>query len=193
MSENDINRSKGGQNRFTLWCRDLEQHRMYGSCLCLMDAYEAGRISADERYADCAQAMKRGSCAAIAAREEELAAGKSIYYRPPNAGRVVHDQSSAGSEMSEGFQRGWQQVGRALGKDEPVKVAPKPVVNKQSGLVIENVDMAKVISDNMVEKVSNADFVKMKRQVIELMKTDVAAAKQLLSRVKRIEQSGLVV
>lgn len=192
---NDINKSIGNQNRHSFWCDDLEQRRMYGGCLFLVEAYKAKRITADDPLSNCAIAMKKGRCNALKMREEEIKAGTSLYYAEPKP-KIDRVNSGIDLKDNEGYQRGWNQVGRSMGeKQTVVKRTPIsiPVKKESNDLVMGEFNIASVISSE-VKKVNSTSQVreqlaKIKRQIVTLMKTDPKRAKLLLEKAKKIELS----
>ncbi|MGZ8953108.1 MAG: hypothetical protein ACXW0Q_00320 [Methylovulum sp.] len=203
----DLDQSIGNNNRYTMWCDPLQQRRFYGGCLYLVNAYEAGRITADDRYCDCAQAMSKGNCNAIRMRQDEIAAGKSLYFQEA---QIRPERLSSGNvENNESYQRGWDQVGRALGEDIPINVVRRPTVNKampKGEIKIGSMDVAALISrevqkealksvtddltTDLSKQSSTTELVQLKREIVTVAKTDPKRARQLLVRVKTLEQSA---
>jgi hypothetical protein len=192
----DIDKSLGNQNRHSFWCDDLEQRRMYGGCLYLVEAYKAQRISASDPLQNCAIAMSKGKCNAFAMREEEIQAGRSLYYvdAKPKLERI---NTSSDIKETEGYQRGWNQVGRSMGEIQPVvkrqTVTPIKKLSEDDLTVSGGFDIASIIS-NEVKKANSKSQVteqiqKIKREIVTLIKTDPKRAKQLLDKAKQLEIS----
>lgn len=191
----DLDKSIGNQNRHSFWCDDLQQRRMYGGCLYLVDAYKAKRISADDPTSNCAIAMSKGQCNAFIMRDEEIAAGKSIYFVEAQA-KPERVGSTADMSGDESYQRGWNQVGRSMG-EKPVTVARRSIIpiktHTGDDLNIGSFDIASVIS-NEIKKENNKSSVtdqiqKIKREIVTIIKTDPKQAKLLLARAKQLELS----
>jgi len=195
-----VSESKGLGNNHTMWCDKHDQRRHYGACIWQVEAYDEDRLETGE-HNDCANAMCAGNCVAKKMREEEIAAGHAIYFREKNV--VNKHESVVNTVKNDSYKRGWNQVGSSAGKtDDNYEVAgiPRAVVKRierhsDSAPIVKTVDMADVITKAVAEeskKISMAEFVKMKREVILLSKTNMAKAKKLLIEVKRIESNNLV-
>ena len=195
---NGINKSTSVENRETLWCDPHQQRRFYRSCLCLRDAYDAGRIRAEDANQDCSQAMKRGNCNAYKMRDEEIAAGKSLYFTDasPRTLSVANKEVDRGSE---GYQRGWAQVGASLGKGDvipknvvkhiPIKSVP---VKDDSLFGSSTIDMASIISNEVKSEnrfAKQERLISMKKEIALLAKTDLSAARVMLAEAKKLELS----
>lgn len=191
MTEIGLDKSMGNQNRHSFWCDDLQQRRMYGGCLYLVDAYQAGRISASDPLSNCAIAMSREQCNALVMRQEEIDAGHALYYvdakpKPEKMSSTIDDES---------YQRGWNQVGRSMGEVQPV-IARRPIapIEKRSDeLNLGSFDIASVIS-NEVKKTNSKSVVteqitKIKREIMTIIKTNPKRAKLLLDKAKQLELS----
>jgi len=190
----DLDKSMGNQNRHSFWCDDLQQRRMYGGCLYLVDAYKAKRITATDSSQNCAIAMSRGQCNALKMRDEEIAAGKSIYFieaqaKPERVGSV------ADMTGDESYQRGWNQVGKSMGEIQPVvKRRLIPVKrHSESEISLGGFDIASVISSEVKKANSKSSVteqvLKIKREIMTIIKTDPTRAKLLLAKAKQLELS----
>jgi len=127
----DISLSKGGKNSHYFHCDYHEQRRAYGVCLHLIAGRDTTPDSDSERT--CVKAMKCGACQAMKMKRLEELAGGAVFYRPqlgtperpyasgqePDGNRSVVDRNS------DGYRRGWESVGRVLGKEHALpKVEP---------------------------------------------------------------------
>ena len=191
----NVDESKGVSNRHSFWCDEYQQRRFYRTCMCLKDAYDAGRLNPDEAGQECAQSMRRGNCNAYKMREEELAAGKSLYFTDAV---IIEASNSNVDKGSEGYQRGWAQVGASLGKGDKIAKnverrfapSPKTSVEKDDGMFnTGGVDMASVISNEVRRENQKAELIAMKKEVARLAKIDLPAARELLVKAKKFEQS----
>jgi hypothetical protein len=129
----ELNLSKGGKNAHFFFCDYHEQRRAYGSCLTLIDGRDTTQDTESERT--CLKAMGCGSCPAVKMRRLEELAGGAVFYKPqlgtperPYAG----DESGVKplkrvDKSGAGYRRGWQSVGRALGKEAPLVKRPPPL------------------------------------------------------------------
>lgn len=121
-----VDASVGGKNAFYHWCNEMEQSRNYGVCAHLLNAFKEGRLKAEvEERGDCAYAMARGRCPAIAMREQELEAGKALYYKPRT--NYKEPVQSASLKDTEGYQRGWDRVGISLRSSSQESPLAKPI------------------------------------------------------------------
>jgi hypothetical protein len=190
-----INKSAGVENRHSFWCDEHQQRRFYRTCLCLKDAYDAGRLNPDEAGQDCAQAMSRGNCNAYKMREEELTASKSIYFTDVI---VIEASSKDVDKGSDSYQRGWAQVGASLGRGDKIaknverRITPPPKiasVKKDEGLFAGGiVDMGKIITNEVKREKQKSELSEMKKEIARLCKTDIKAARELLVKAKKLEQ-----
>lgn len=194
---NDLDKSIGGNNRHTFWCESHQQMRFYGTCLNLKDAYENGRIKPDTSHpqGDCATAMCKGNCVAIKMREEEIAAGKSLYFKEAQirTERIVRETEG----NDESYLRGWNQVGRSLGKEEKKMTVSKPVEKtvsqpqKKSEIEIKTVDMAALITKEVRAEQARSpkeQIIAMKRQIVSIAKTDPSRAREMLAKLRKLEE-----
>jgi hypothetical protein len=122
-----LEQSRGEANRYVFWCDAHEQRRGYGSCLYLVEGYEAGTLRPDPD-SDCANAMEQGNCAAMKMRAKEKAAGECLFYEPK---RPVSDMPLSKREVdrtSPSYIRGWNQVPGTRAKPLPMPgVAPSRI------------------------------------------------------------------
>lgn len=101
--------SAKGENKHIHWCEPMEQKRFYSTCAHLVDAYNAKslRPEGDSIHDDCAYAMERGRCPAVAMRKAEHEKGEAIYFKPSNAQFIASDKVDKNSIS---YKRGWNQV-----------------------------------------------------------------------------------
>ena len=190
----DLDKSVGGKNRHSFWCNIHEQRRFYGSCLCLVNAYNAKRLNPDDRTQDCAIAMQKGRCEAVTMRDKEIEASKSLYYLDPVVREEIASSQSIDKE-SDSYKRGWAQVGASLGKGDTIPKRELPsktfVDNPKKGEMFGMPDMSSIISQEIKKENSNlqikSELKEMKVKIIELSKTDINAARELLIKAKKLE------
>jgi hypothetical protein len=192
MEKLDVSLSVGGKNRFALWCKEHDQRRFYGSCLCLVDSYKSGRLDGNNPVNTCAVAMQHGRCPAMGMREEELTKGEAIYYTPPV--QISAYEGSNVDKTSESYIRGWNQVGTSVGRtDENVATVKKKEMTKVSTVSLKQSTMAEVISAELKkEQVRNAkiaELKKMKDEIAELVKTNPSQARSLLAKAQELKAS----
>lgn len=201
----DVNKSIGAENRHTFWCDDQEQRRFYRTCMCLKDAYDAGRLKPEDAdQKSCANSMQRGTCNAYKMREEELVAGKSLYFTEATV-RVIGALKKEVDKDSEGYQRGYAQVGASLGKGDKLPIKDRkhiPIKSAQEksqdkGLFnTGSVDMAAIISNEVKrekqQSVTADELFRMKKEIVAIAKTDPKRAKELFAQAKKLEQQMTV-
>ncbi|MCG5512880.1 hypothetical protein [Ectothiorhodospira shaposhnikovii] len=109
-----VDQSVGNGNVHIHWCDALNQRRFYGSCLVTLEAWKKGEVSTDAEKdvrCDCAGAMNRNNCSAMKLRQEELTAGKAIYFKPLKRLEGMPALSMTVDRTSPGFIRGWNAAG----------------------------------------------------------------------------------
>lgn len=122
--------SMRGDNTHIVKCSGVGQHRHYAVCLHFLHQKETEQLN-EGIFMDCQHALRHEKCDAVGMRDEELAAGKALYYdkRPPvkvvktmavNPPRIRVDKTS------DSYKRGWNQVGGKKSRDIDVN-APKPM------------------------------------------------------------------
>lgn len=191
--------SKGGENRHIFWCDYLQQRRLYGTCLCLMDAHSAGRITprAEDAYADCASGISR-ECLAVVMRKEEVKAGRAIYFTPRNEKpkHIINVDSS-----NESYRRGQSKVEALFdkSKDRQAVVArtadrvaqPIPQAKPKDEISIVGGNIADLITSEVKragEKSAVVDqLLLLKKEIAALAKTDPQKARQKLEELKGLK------
>lgn len=71
--------SRSGVNQYYHHCKAVKVSRHYGVCLFTIEAYERGQ---ELKETACVKALTKGTCPAMKMRQEELKAGKALYYIP---------------------------------------------------------------------------------------------------------------
>lgn len=71
----------GRRNSYTLSCAAIGQSMNYAACLWRQNVLSGKDIRTPADWAPCDAAGRAGNCKAMLMREEELIAGKSIYFR----------------------------------------------------------------------------------------------------------------
>jgi hypothetical protein len=190
----DVDKSIGGQNRYTFTCDYVEQKRYFGVCLWLIKSFEEGKLQYDTRREDCGTAMKCGKCPAVKMRAEEIAANKAIYYtdpqNPPAQASIKVDKTSPS------YIRGWNMVGSAVGREDsnieqkiPAKIPARP----PSKAVVANVDVGTLLSAELKKETAKHEAMSQLRaisaQIKEIMNSDPAKARELLIKAKAIKNS----
>ena len=144
-----LDHSLKGNNTIYVACDHRGAQQNYAICLNVNKAYDEGR-RAPEDY--CSKEIKNGKCYASHMRQEELAAGHTLYYKPRKVVEVKPVEPKAyivpiGADKTDGYKRGWSHAGAVLGKKEtdvPKAIQrPKPVAAKPKN---EPMDMAAVVS-----------------------------------------------
>jgi len=117
-----VTASEGGDNTAFVRCRIYNASRHYAVCLRIINRKESG--DALNWEVDCNRAIACGECPAVPMRDEELQAGRALYYTP-------RDTSHLGKTtiFDKSYQRGWgslDKIKRNQPKEAPVaKSAPK--------------------------------------------------------------------
>ena len=201
---NDIEKSVGNENRYTFWCDSHGQRRFYGVCLWMKNAYDEGRISADDPNSDCAQAIKCGSCVALGMRAEEIEANESLYFseRVKFPTSVSNPTSKVTLEISseESYMRGWNQVGQSLSskKYDDIKIKEREkiaVVHKKPKFADDIVIMDVNLSSIITNEAAKHDLPNLKIKLSELKReimatrTDSPKVRRLLTEAKKVEKS----
>lgn len=146
-----VEASMSGKNAYYHFCHIRSAKQNYAVCLHILNATEEQRVKRDD-FVDCQRACLRGDCEAKRMREEEIAAGRALYYTPreiryavdrprvenkdPLAMKGPHNMSNPS------YARGWHAVGQRLAGEKPTKQpskspAPTPI-KKKPGYVQEN-------------------------------------------------------
>lgn len=204
MTMNDIDKSIGNENRYTMWCDSHGQRRFYGVCLWMKNAYDAGRISADDPYSDCAKAIECGSCVALKMRAEEIEANKSIYFSErvifPESVTKESPKNSLDVNNEESYMRGWNQVGQSLSSTkcdnyklkerEKFSITHKKPRFEDDDTPIMNVDLSEMISSETAkyDDISNLkkELSNLKREI--LSSKDALKTRHLLLKAKNLEK-----
>lgn len=193
-----IERSATSENKHTFWCDYNSQRRHYYACLWLCDAYDAGRIVAEDVHGDCASAMQKGACNAYRMRQEERKENKAIYYAPSSKSSI----ESVSVTNTDSYKRGWEQVGAALGKKSEIpsrpNIAPLPKVTLRPVEPKREKDKpATPVAFNLASAITEAvkghhdkkqQLEAIRRKVAELFKTDKEAAKKMLAVARKLEE-----
>jgi len=134
--------SSWGTNSFWHRCDHTEQSRNFSLCVMVMSMVQDGK-KCRPGYEDCWKAVEQGSCPAIAMRQEEVAAGQSLYYLPRLKVKAVEPLTKRSRPAT--FSSMMKQT------SEPAP-DPKPAVKKPQGIV--SLDMSEVVNDLMKEEVA---------------------------------------
>lgn len=81
----------GTRNMFTLKCVPLEQSMNYAACLWRQGVLSSPNTKTPADWAPCGTACRAGTCTALNMRQEEVLAGKAIYFQDRNVFRKVID------------------------------------------------------------------------------------------------------
>lgn len=81
----------GKRNMYTLKCVPLEQSMNYAACLWRQGVLSVSNIKTPADWAPCGTACRAGTCTALNMRQEEVLAGKAIYFQDRNVFRKVID------------------------------------------------------------------------------------------------------
>lgn len=129
--------SRSGSNAHYHFCPIRGCQQSYGVCMHILDAIKEDRLTKDS-FVDCQRAYLRDDCEAKRMRAEEIAANRSIYYKPrtnlnPVNTRPERDAQDKALVISSGkydmsnpsFARGWNMAGGDSEKSgRPINKAP---------------------------------------------------------------------
>lgn len=88
--------SRAGRNRYYHQCEPVGSSRHYGVCLFTLEAFERGQKLNET---PCVEAMRNGTCPALAMRKQERDAGQALYFKAPDPAKAV-DPKAAQRERS---------------------------------------------------------------------------------------------
>lgn len=179
-----IDHSLLGNNTVYIKCEFRGAHQNYAICLNVNKAQDEGRRTPDDY---CFKDIKDGRCYAAKMREEELAAGHTLYYKPrvkidvPPAPKTYTVPSTV--KASSGYKRGFEHAGSVLGKESaPTPKVIKPVASK-SPVIVKNDDVMDLGA--LVSQMAKDHQDVPKQEVVE------APAESMLEKARRIrEQRG---
>jgi len=77
--------ASGKENGFTFSCQAQGCYMQFASCIARLGALDAPGVRVPEDWKACAQHRRANQCQAHKMREEELLAGRSIYFSPRGA------------------------------------------------------------------------------------------------------------
>jgi hypothetical protein len=75
--ENDVDASRGGNNIVFHYCDPTVSRDSYAGCLNTLEAIVEGR---GHLRPDCEEAVRNGTCPAVAMRKQELMANRALYF-----------------------------------------------------------------------------------------------------------------
>lgn len=123
--------SRAGINRYYHDCEPVGTSRHYGICLFTLEAFERGQ---ELMETPCVEAMKAGTCPALAMRQQERDAGQALFFKEADPEKAV-DRKAAQRERdsidrsSVSYQRGFS--GGSWGSsDSQAKAKEKAAVAK---------------------------------------------------------------
>lgn len=173
--------SRAGINRYYHDCEPVGSSRHYGICLFTIEAFERGQQLMET---PCVEAMRDGTCPALAMRQQERDAGEALYFVEADPEKAV-DRKAAQRERNSidrshpSYQRGfsgdvWGSSGsqeKAKAKSSVAKSMPK---KPKPGEMIE-FDASKMVNDLMSEPRSAEDI---KAEIMEIGKLAAHRRKQ---------------
>lgn len=153
-----VEKSAGGINRYCHYCNVNCKQTLYSICLHTIDYVNRGGTTNFDR---CEQAIKTNHCPAQAMREQELNAGKALYFSEwvvtqPEPEAPAPIELPKIDKSSDAYQRGWNAVPAARGITS-APIAPrkslsnppldKPVKPKEAGDEMMTMDVSKMVED----------------------------------------------
>lgn len=91
MTKRPPEASRAGKNRYYHECEPVSSSRHYGVCLFTIEAFERGQ---QLNETPCVEAMKAGTCPAMAMRQEERDAGEALYFVEPDPAKAVDPKAA---------------------------------------------------------------------------------------------------
>jgi len=118
----------GKRNAYYTQCKAIESTKPYAMCQYIIDHQNDGSMATI--YSDCLNAIRRGNCAAVGMREEELLKGQAIYFVERVKGAAVVAQQDAWvppvrKASRSGYVRDKYAAGRPI-EDAPRIAIPRP-------------------------------------------------------------------
>lgn len=182
-----VEHSLRGDNTVYVPCEFRARQQNYAICLNVIKGYDEKRRKEDDI---CCSEIKKKICPALKMREEELAAGHTLYYVPRIKVTVAPiDENRAYVtpeylKCTDSYQRGYSHAGNVIhGKTETVVKIKRPIVvaSVVKKAEFDNGDMASIVSQMAREHVAKAVEVK---EVVDVVKTE-----SVLERARRIRES----
>lgn len=120
--------SRSGRNRHYHDCEPTGRGQHYGICLFTLEAFERGQKLSES---PCVEAMRSGTCPALAMRQAEQEAGRALYFKEPDPEKVISPAAVQAERIrNERDQRSYDRgrYGAVWGSTESqAKAQPKPV------------------------------------------------------------------
>jgi hypothetical protein len=196
-------------NAHIFFCDFHQQRRYYTVCLHLIEATRVGRL--DDQKTDetsCTNAICRGHCEAVKMREAELSENRALYFkqRLGSAERPLKDsidyQSRFGSSKTRGYKLGWNRVGSAIGNvNDNFKIDSSvlDVESKVQSSFGTTVDYGQAVNQALNEarasdeSISLQEFLRLRKELEELMKANKKVeAQTLFRRLKHLKDNNLI-
>lgn len=185
-----VESSLRGDNTEYVKCEFRARQQNYAICLNTLKAFNEGRRKEGDV---CCSEIKKKICPALKMREEELAAGHTLYYTPrvkvevaPVVARTYETPQSV--KRTDSYQRGYSSAGDVIrGKPDkltPVSAKRAPAASVAKKSEIFDGDMASVVSQ--MAKDHAAGIVEEKKVVV------VKPSESLVDKTRRLrEERGL--
>lgn len=166
VKEHPPEMSAAGRNAYYHSCGLTEQQRHFAACRHTIMAVERGdeNILNDEI---CVKAIKHGNCPAQKMHQQELDAGKALYFeeriRPEPIYAEGEESSYKANKNSDSYKRGWNQVKGNKAKPYKVPVLkpvekPKASVSKpKEKSIFDDTSMADVVNAAVSEEISSKE------------------------------------
>lgn len=182
--------SRAGKNRYYHECEPVGSSRHYGICLFTIEAFERGQKLME---APCVNAIKAGTCPALAMREREREAGRALYFVEADPAKAV-DRAAAQRERNAvsvdkshpSYQRGFS--GNAWGSKASRSKAGQESSSVKPALEKRTTEQVQFDGASIVNALMN------ETRTLEIVKQDMLelARPAALRRKKAIEAGGPV-
>jgi len=192
IKEYPLNFSLRGDNTVYIGCEHRGCRQNYAICMNIHKAKDEGRRKPQDQ---CSKEIDAGQCQAAVMRQEEIAAGHAIHYKPRESATPVDPDLSIKKDPmmidrnSPGFKRGWNNVGivkNGGSKSSQIKRKPTPVKNK---LVSEPVDVSDFSS--AVSQAMKTEVVKSEIEVTPDQPVHKESALERARRLRAERQKGI--
>ena len=164
-----VDASRSGRNTVYHHCDQIERRTSYAVCLFTLAAHEKGKLRPDS---ECYQHIQRGECKAVGYRQQEIEAGRALFYQERQISTVKVEEeprqeiTGPTKPDSESYMRGWMAAGRILSggsgksparpaaRPTPLRSAPKPTPTASERLFgVKESTLADAVSDAATEAV----------------------------------------
>ena len=143
-----VDASMSGKNTFYLYCDQRGCKQNYGVCRFFIEKKKSGKLPANS-FSDCSAAYDKNLCPAKVLHQEEIDAGRALYYAPRAepvkivTDKVVVEKKTSIDRNSASYKRGWSRLDGIPSKSKAEK---KPEVAKPPAEP-DKTDFERLVSD----------------------------------------------